>query len=44
MKEQLIKSGAGEPFITTPQQFADLMKSDHANYGKVIKELGFKVD
>jgi tripartite-type tricarboxylate transporter receptor subunit TctC len=44
VKEQLIKSGAGEPFITTPQQFADLMKSDHANYGKVIKELGFKVD
>jgi tripartite-type tricarboxylate transporter receptor subunit TctC len=44
VKEQLIKSGAGEPFITTPQQFADLMKSDYANYGKVIKDLGFKVD
>lgn len=44
VKEQLIKSGAGEPFITTPQQFADLMRSDYANYGKIIKELGFKVD
>jgi len=44
VKEQLIKSGAGEPFITTPQQFADLMRSDYATYGKIIKELGFKVD
>ena len=29
VKEQLIKSGAGEPYITTPQQFADLMRSDY---------------
>ncbi len=44
VRELLVSSGAGEPFITTPQQFSELMRSDYERYGKVIKELGFKVD
>jgi tripartite-type tricarboxylate transporter receptor subunit TctC len=44
VREQLITSGAGEPFITTPQQFTNLLRKDYDTYGKVIKELGFKVD
>jgi tripartite-type tricarboxylate transporter receptor subunit TctC len=44
VKEQLIKSGAGEPFITTPEQFSALLRSDYESYGTVIKQLGFKVD
>ena len=44
VREQLITSGAGEPYITTPQEFAALLRADYDAYGKVIKELGFKVD
>ena len=44
VREQLVTSGAGEPFITTPQEFSNLLRSDYDKYGKVIKELGFKVD
>ena len=44
VKEQLISSGAGEPYITTPQEFVELLRADYDRYGKVIKELGFKVD
>jgi tripartite-type tricarboxylate transporter receptor subunit TctC len=44
VKERLVKSGAGEPYVTTPQQFAELLRADYDRYGKVIKELGFKVD
>lgn len=44
VREQLITSGSGEPFITTPQELQALLRSDYENYGKVIKELGFKVD
>jgi tripartite-type tricarboxylate transporter receptor subunit TctC len=44
VKEKLVKSGAGSPFITTPQQFSELLRADYDRYGKVIKDLGFKVD
>ena len=44
VRDQLVTSGAGEPYITTPQQFSELLRADHASYGKVIKDLGFKVD
>jgi tripartite-type tricarboxylate transporter receptor subunit TctC len=44
VKEQLITSGAGEPYVTTPQEFSALLHADYDAYGKVIKELGFKVD
>ena len=44
VKELLITSGAGEPYITTPQEFAALLRADYDAYGKVIKDLGFKVD
>ena len=44
VREQLITSGAGEPYITTPQEFSALLRADYESYGKVIKDLGFKVD
>ena len=44
VKEKLIKSGAGEPFISTPQEFGELLRADYDRYGMVIKDLGFKVD
>ena len=40
---KLAAAGAGEPFITTPEEFAARIRSDHEKYGKVIKEIGVKV-
>jgi tripartite-type tricarboxylate transporter receptor subunit TctC len=44
VKERLASSGAGEPFITTPQEFEALIRADFARYGEVVKSIGFKVD
>jgi tripartite-type tricarboxylate transporter receptor subunit TctC len=44
VKERLISSGAGEPYITTPDEFAAVMRADYERYGAVIKSIGFKVD
>jgi tripartite-type tricarboxylate transporter receptor subunit TctC len=42
--EKLNVSGNLEPLITTPAQFADLIRHDYEKYGKVVKEVGVKVD
>ena len=42
--ERLINSGSGEPSITTLDEFAAMIRRDHENYGKVISEIGVKVD
>ena len=39
--EQLASFGLG-PFISTPEQFAVMMKSENERYGKVIKAAGIK--
>lgn len=44
VKERLVKSGAGEPYITTPEEYAALIREDYESYGKVIKAIGLKVD
>jgi len=43
VKEKLGDLGQ-EPYITTPDQFAALLKSDGAKYGKVIKAANIKLD
>jgi tripartite-type tricarboxylate transporter receptor subunit TctC len=43
VKEKLLDLGQ-EPFITTPDQFAALLKSDMAKYGKVTKAANIKID
>jgi tripartite-type tricarboxylate transporter receptor subunit TctC len=40
---KLAAAGAGEPFVTTPEEFAARIRADHEKYGKVIKEIGVKV-
>jgi tripartite-type tricarboxylate transporter receptor subunit TctC len=42
--ERLGKSGSGEPYITTPQEFAALLKSDFEKYGALVKKIGLKID
>jgi tripartite-type tricarboxylate transporter receptor subunit TctC len=44
VKERLITTGSGEPFITTPEEFAALWRADYEANGKVIKAIGLKVD
>ena len=44
VKERLVTSGAGEPYITTPGEFAAVLRADYERYGKVIQSIGFKVD
>jgi tripartite-type tricarboxylate transporter receptor subunit TctC len=39
--EQLASFGLG-PFISTPEQFAAMMKSENERYGRVIKAAGIK--
>jgi tripartite-type tricarboxylate transporter receptor subunit TctC len=42
--EKLLNTGSGEPNITTPQEFAAMIRRDYENYGKIIRETGVKVD
>ena len=43
-RERFSNAGALEPFITTPDQLAGLIKSEYAKYGKVVKDIGAKMD
>ena len=43
-KQRLARAGGLEPFITTPEEFNALIKREHEKYGKVVKDLGLKVD
>jgi tripartite-type tricarboxylate transporter receptor subunit TctC len=42
--QRMINTGSGEPYVTTPEEFAAVMRRDYERYGKVIKEIGLKVD
>ena len=44
VKERLVTGGAGEPYITTPAEFAAVLRADYERYGTVIQSIGFKVD
>jgi tripartite-type tricarboxylate transporter receptor subunit TctC len=37
-------SGSLEPLILSPADFTALIRSDYEKYGKVIKEIGIKLD
>ena len=41
---RLIASGSGEPAIMSLPDFTTMIRSDYEKYGKVIKEIGLKVD
>lgn len=44
VKEKLNAGGGLEPFATSPQEFAALIRRDYDKYGKVVKLVGIKVD
>jgi tripartite-type tricarboxylate transporter receptor subunit TctC len=44
VKARLGKAGGMEPNITTPEQFSAMIRRDYEKYGKLVKEIGVKVD
>jgi hypothetical protein len=42
--ERLVPAGAGEPYITTLDEFNAIIRRDYEMYGKVIKDVGVTVD
>lgn len=44
LKERLTVAGGLEAFATTPAEFAALIRRDYDKYGKVVREVGVKVD
>ncbi len=39
-----IRSIALDPYATTPQEFADLIRKEYGRYGEVVKAAGVKID
>jgi tripartite-type tricarboxylate transporter receptor subunit TctC len=44
LAKRLADAGAGEPYMTTPDEFAARIKSDYEKYGKLIRSIGLKVE
>jgi tripartite-type tricarboxylate transporter receptor subunit TctC len=43
-RQRLGDSGSGEPYITTPEEFAARIKGDYEKYGKLIRSIGVKLE
>jgi tripartite-type tricarboxylate transporter receptor subunit TctC len=44
VKEKLNGAGGLEPFYSTPEDFAALIRRDYDKYGKLVKDVGITVD
>jgi tripartite-type tricarboxylate transporter receptor subunit TctC len=44
VRTRLHDAGGLEPFATTPDEFAALIRRDYERYGKLIREVGIKAD
>jgi tripartite-type tricarboxylate transporter receptor subunit TctC len=44
IREKLGAGGGLEPYVTTPEEFALLIRNDHERFGKLIKAIGIKAD
>jgi tripartite-type tricarboxylate transporter receptor subunit TctC len=44
MRDKMRGLGGLEPYVTTPEEFSSLVKSEYAKYGEVVKAVGVKVD
>lgn len=42
--EKLAAAGSGEPFVTTAEQMAALIRADDERFGRVIRAIGLKVE
>jgi tripartite-type tricarboxylate transporter receptor subunit TctC len=44
VKEKLHNAGGLQPFATSPPDFAALIRNDYDKYGKLVREIGVKID
>lgn len=44
LREKIRNVGGLEPYPTTPEQFAALLREEHAKYGDIVKTAGAKID
>jgi len=44
VRERLHAAGGLEPLLTTPEEFAALIRSDFERFGRLIKDIGIKAD
>jgi tripartite-type tricarboxylate transporter receptor subunit TctC len=44
VKRRLNAAGGLEPYITTEEEFAGLIRRDYDKYGKVVRDVGIKMD
>lgn len=44
VKDKLSNAGGVEPWITTPEEFSGQIRDEYATYGKLVKEVGAKID
>jgi tripartite-type tricarboxylate transporter receptor subunit TctC len=44
LKQKMNAAGGLDPYLTTPEEFAALIKRDYEKYAKVVKEIGIKLD
>ena len=43
-REKVRNLGGLEPYVTTPEEFAALIRAEHAKYARVVKAAGAKID
>jgi tripartite-type tricarboxylate transporter receptor subunit TctC len=44
VRERLNNAGGLQPFPTSPAEFAALIRSDYDKYGKLVREIGVRID
>jgi len=44
VKQKMNAAGGLDPYLTTPEEFAALIRRDYEKYAKVVKDVGIKLD
>jgi tripartite-type tricarboxylate transporter receptor subunit TctC len=44
MQGRIRRLGGLEPYISTPEEFSELLRSEYAKYGEIVKAVGAKID
>ena len=44
MAERIRRVGGLEPYASTPEEFAALLRAEYARYGEIVKMVGAKID
>jgi tripartite-type tricarboxylate transporter receptor subunit TctC len=44
VRQKMNAAGGLDPYVTTPEEFAALIRRDYAKYAKAVKDIGIKLD